>query len=238
MNPREKNIARVKALLEKNVENGATEAEALSALTKANELMKEWYISENDIKDPYLGEKCILKKFPLIQSGYNYRLFYNDLTRLFDCEYFYTSKIIAFFGFEEDVELCAYFYNLIIKSCLKEKDNYLASPGGIVAKKYHHGRTLAASFIKGFMLRIATKMKDLYKNKVSNLPQQTGLMVIKKEQKVKEQFEILDFKIFMQSSKELVFEEIGFNAGLDRGEEFHLTQGINSYQRENTKQLH
>ena len=105
MNPREKNIARVKALLEKNVENGATEAEAMSALAKASELMKQWYISENDIKDPYLGEKCILKQFPLIQSGYNYRLFYNDLTRLFDCEYYYNSKIIAFFGFEEDVEL-------------------------------------------------------------------------------------------------------------------------------------
>lgn len=34
----------------------------------------------------------------------------------------------------------------------------------------------------------------MYKDKVSNLPQQTGLMVVKKEQKVKEQFEILDLK--------------------------------------------
>lgn len=55
MNPREKNIARVKALLEKNVENGATEAEAMSALAKASELMKQWYISENDIKDRLSG---------------------------------------------------------------------------------------------------------------------------------------------------------------------------------------
>lgn len=237
MSQRDKIISRVKALLEKNTDNGATEAEAMAALAKASELMKAWYISENDIKDPYLGEKCILKEVQLIKSGYDYGLFYNDLARLFDCEYFYNSKRIAFFGFEEDTELCAYFYNLIIKSCLAEKDKFLKSPEGIVAKKYHHGRTLAASFVKGFMLRVAIRMDKMYKEKVSNLPEQTGLMIIKKEQKVKDQLEALDFKIKIQSSKELVFEEMGFSAGVKRGNDFQLTQGIKDHRDNKTLKI-
>lgn len=237
MSQRDKIISRVKALLEKNTDNGASEAEAMAALAKANELMRSWYISENDIKDPYLGEKCILKEVPLIKSGYNYRIFYNDLVRLFDCKYFYNSKRIAFFGFEEDVELCAYFYNLIIKSCLSEKNIFLESPEGIVAKKYHHGRTLASSFIKGFMLRVSDKMEDMYKDKVSNLPQQTGLMIIKKEEKVKEQFGTLDFKITTVSTKELAFEEMGFDAGFKKGNEFQLTQGIADHKNDKTLKI-
>ncbi|MDV3675110.1 hypothetical protein CMU30_02190 [Elizabethkingia anophelis] len=237
MTTREKNIARVKALLEKNTDNGATEAEAMAALTKANQLMKDWYILEHEINDPYLGEKCVLKEFPLIKSGYDYRLFYNDLVRLFDCEYFYNSKRISFFGFEDDVELCGYFYNLIIKSCLQEKDNYLQSPEGIVAKKHHHGRTLAASFIKGFMLRVSIKMENMYKDKVSNLPQAVGLMIIKKEEKVKEQFLEFDFDIEVRSSGEIVFEKIGFDAGMEKAENFQLTQGISDYNSDKTLKI-
>ncbi|GEN74104.1 DUF2786 domain-containing protein [Chryseobacterium lathyri] len=233
---REKIIKRVRALLEKNQENGATEAEAMAALQKANQLMLEYYISENDISDPYIGEKCIMKEVPLIKSGYDLGIFYNDLTRLFDCEYFYNSKRIAFFGFEEDTELCAYFYNLIVKTCLKEKDLYLKSSEGKEALFFYHGRTVSSSFIKGFLIKVSYKMEEMYKNKVSNLPEQTGLMVIRKEAKVKEQFDSMNLKI-KATKTDFTYTQMGLNAGLQKGEEFHLTQGIKQHQQDNTLRI-
>ncbi|GAB0155923.1 hypothetical protein CHRYSEOSP005_11850 [Chryseobacterium sp. Alg-005] len=230
---RDKIIKRVRALLEKNQENGATEAEAMAALQKANELMREYYISEHDISDPYVGEKCILKEVDLIPSGYDLGIFYNDLTRLFDCEYFYNNKRIAFFGFEEDTELCAYFYNLIVKTCLKEKDLYLKSPEGKEALFFYHGRTVSSSFIKGFLLKVSWKMEEMYKDKVSNLPEQTGLMVIKKDQKVKEQFNAMNMKI-KTTKTDLLYTQMGLQAGLQKGEEFHITQGLKQHKQDNT----
>src|SRR5690554_1762073 len=47
----EKILKKIKALLAKTVDNGATEQEALMALNKANELMTEHYITEFDLKD-------------------------------------------------------------------------------------------------------------------------------------------------------------------------------------------
>lgn len=68
---------KIKALLSKTTENGATEAEALSALKKAQSLMLEYFISEHDLVDPYISEKCIFKEVDIIQSAYDMKVFYN-----------------------------------------------------------------------------------------------------------------------------------------------------------------
>ncbi len=76
----------------------------------------------------------------------------------------------------------------------------------------------------------------MYKNKKSNLPEGAGLVLYKKEAKVKKQFDDQNLKIRTRKIKNLEVERIGFNAGIDKGENFHLTQGIKS-EREPAKQL-
>ncbi|CAA0144784.1 conserved hypothetical protein [Tenacibaculum maritimum] len=209
-----------------------------SALLKANKLMMEFFISEHDLKDPYISEKCILKEVPLIKSGYDLTGFYNSLTRLFDCHYYYNSKRIAFFGFEEDTELCAYFYSFIVKSCLKEKVKYMKSEDCAYLKKLSHGRTLSASFIKGFMKGVCLKMNRMYNDRKTELSSEKyGLMVIEKKSKVENQFKDLNMKINTISTKQIIAEESVFNQGSKVGRNINLIQGVNESKKQSTLSL-
>lgn len=221
--------AKIKALLSKTTDNGASEQEMESALKKANELMLLNFILEHDLKDFKIIEKCLLKEVPLIKTGFDMTIFYGDLARLFDCKYYYNSKRIAFFGFEQDTEFCAYFYNVIVKTCLKEKDLYAKSNHFKEMKKLHHGKTLSASFIKGFQISVAEKMYSMYKDRQRNIPESYGLMVIEKEENVKNQFLNLDLKIKSVKTKILIAEQAVFDKGKEAGMTISLTQGIDSF---------
>ncbi|CAL2095837.1 conserved protein of unknown function [Tenacibaculum sp. 190524A02b] len=235
---REKIKAKIKALLAKTTDNGASKEEMEAALSKANQLMVSFFISEHDLKDPYIAEKCVLKEVPLVKSGYDLTNFYNSLTRLFDCHYYYNSKRIAFFGFEEDTELCGYFYNFIVKTCLKEKAKYMKSKDYAYLKQLYHGRTLAASFIKGFINGISSKMNKMYNDRKTELSSEKySLMVIDKKTKVKDQFESLNMKIKSVSMKQIIAEESAFNQGKKIGKNINLVQGVNQSKKQSTLSL-
>lgn len=174
---------KIKALLSKTTDNGATKEEMESALRKANKLMTDFFISEHDLQDSEIINKCVSEQFELTKSGFDLSLFYTDLADLFDCQYYYNSKRIVFFGHEQDVALCGYFYNVISKTCLKEKEIYLKSEKYLQLKNHHHGRTLSSSFIKGFLIEVASKMREMYEERERNIPETYGLIVIEKKKK-------------------------------------------------------
>lgn len=219
---------RIKALLSKTMDNGATKEEMQSALNKANQLMTEFFISEHDLKDNEIINKCIAEQFELTKSGYDLSIFYADLAHLFDCEYYYTKSKITFFGHEQDVALCGYFYNLITRTCLLEKEKYSKSTNYKLLKRYHHGKTLLSSFIKGFLIEVVCKMQEMYKERQSNIPESYGLMVIEKREKVKNEFNDLDIEIHTQKPKKLKGEKVAFEDGLEQGKKIDLIQGIES----------
>lgn len=231
-------VKKIQALLAKNTDNGATEHEAISAIKMANTLMQKYFISENDIKDPFVAEKCKMVEVRLIKSSYDFGIFYEDLSDLFDCKHFYNNQIITFYGFEQDAELCGYFYSLIVRSALREKDKYMQSKEAIRLKNYYHGRTIAASFIKGFLIRIAEKMREMYKEKQTNIPQSYGLVLVKKKQKVDEQFSSLGLKIKEVTGSDInIGTSKAFIAGEKVGDDFHITQGINDCKKQCRKQI-
>ena len=216
---------RIKALLSKTTDNGATKEEMDSALTKANQLMRDFFITEHDLKDPTIINKCISKKFKLTKSGFDLSLFYNELSELFDCQYYFNKNDITFFGYEQDVELCGYFYYQSTRTCLIEKDRYLKSEKATLLKKHHHTKTLSSSFIKGFLIEVSHKMEKLYKERQSNIPQEYGLMVIEKTERVKSEFDVLNLKLKTRNTK-LKGELTAFNDGKESGKNMILTQGI------------
>ena len=69
-NKQDKLKLKIQALLNKTPENGATVEEAASAIEKAQQLMKDYMISEGDLNDPYLGQDCILAELELPRMGY------------------------------------------------------------------------------------------------------------------------------------------------------------------------
>ncbi len=228
---------RIKALLSKTTDNGATKEEMESALAKANQLMTEFFISEHDIKDAEIINKCVSEGFQLTKSGFDLGLIYNDLARLFDCQYYFNSKRIVFFGYEQDVALCGYFYNLITKTCLIEKERYLKSEKYLKLKKHYHGKTLSSSFIKGFLIEVKIKMRDMYKEREKNIPETYSLMVIEKKEKVKSEFENQNTNIKVIKPKQLTGQREAFEDGIEKGKEISLVQGIESCEKSNSLSL-
>ncbi|CAM4116975.1 MULTISPECIES: DUF2786 domain-containing protein [Flavobacterium] len=229
--------AKIKALLSKTIENGATKQEMEASLKKANELMIQFFISEHDLKEIDVIEKCTMVEVPLIKSGYDMTIFYNSLSKLFDCEYFYNSKRIAFFGHKQDTQMCEYFYNLICRTCLKESEKYRNSIEYQEMKSFYHGRTLISSFIKGFLIEIALKIEAMYSERERNIPQSYGLMIVEKKSKVKKEFEKLDFKISINRSKEMAYEKVAFNSGREKGKAIEIAQGIDNSSKQNNPKL-
>jgi len=217
---------KIKALLSKTIDNGATKQEMESALQKANQLMTEFFISEHDLKDETIINKCVSESFNIVKSGFDISLYYSGLAALFDCEWYFTKSKITFFGYETDVALSGYFYEMIGKTCLLEKSKFAKSSEYQSLKYRHHGRSLSANFIKGFLLEIVIKMQEMYKERQSNIPQSFGLMVIKKKEKVKDEFLKMDFKISTKKAKEFTNENLAFEYGREAGEKMQLIQGI------------
>lgn len=245
----EKIKRRISALLDKTVDNGATKEEMNSALEKANALMLEFFISENDLKRDQNKDiivKCVSKTVDLIKTHYDLSMFHYNLGVLFDCKSFtrtyyvksnlkkkktITGQTVTFFGYETDVELACYFLQMIERSCIKEKDRFLQSFDYMCLKKQTkaHGKTLVSSFITGFVFEVSSKLDYLYSDRVRNIPQSYGLMVIDKKKNVEKQYEEfqLDFKMGKARNKNYqIGDEKAYEKGLERGKNFELVQGI------------
>lgn len=222
-------ISKIKALLSKTIENGASPEEQNSAQKKAEQLMLENFISEHQLKDEGFIKECKPCKVEIIKSAYDMSLFYNSLAKLFDCRAYYNSYYITFFGYEQDTELCAYFYSLVVSSCLEAKNNYLKSDHYKAAKKNYHAKTLAASFIKGYLITIKQRFKGMLLERNSNIEQVYGLVVADKISEVNNQFDkFKDFHIKKVYQKPISVEKEVFKEGLKSGLRLNLNGGLKS----------
>jgi hypothetical protein len=218
---------KIRALLAKTTENGATESEMLEAMAKASELMEKYFINENDLNDPFLGEKCVFVSTPILKTRYQVCYFYGYLAQLFDCEYYFTKIELTFFGFENDVELCVYFYRQIVKTCFFEAEKYKDSREYAFQKRSgYHGSQIIKSFVKGFILRVCDKLEEIYKERQAARTTERGLILREKSQRVKEAFDSEDIKINIRKFGKISVLDAAFNAGKEKGNEFNITQGI------------
>lgn len=230
---------KIKALLSKTTDNGASKAEMESSLRKANQLMTEYFISENEIKDEMTKDKLLSKSFDMIKSAYDFKLFYHSLALLFDCKVYYNNRKnkITFFGHEQDVDLCGYFYEVIVLSTLRAKKEYLGSQKYNELKDLgYHGKTLTSSFVKGFLVEVSRKMKKMYEDKQSNIKKGTGVILYEKKKKVDDAFENLNLRLRTVKTK-ISGQTDSFSDGSSKGRNFNLNQGVNGSRKNPIKRL-
>lgn len=238
---RNKIKGKIRALLNKTVENGASEQEAILALKKANELMLENFICEHDLEgvDP---EKIIEVKESIVVTSYDFTLFYGALARLFDCECYWTTGRkgdIVFFGFESDAKLAMYFYKLVMKAAFTSIEEYKKSFEFIHSKAFYgvHGKTLVASFVKGFTVRLGDRLREMYEQRRASIPYGMGLMVIQKDEQVETEFNKKHPKLRVHKVNLDNIERTAFEAGTVEGEKIDLVQPLNGGGSENMPQL-
>lgn len=160
-------INKIQNLLERTTENGCTEAESLTAIKKAGDLMTKYNISLEqitDYKEDYIldfidtGKKkidnynCLLPKIERFTDTLIYIQAYRRETR----KYF-------FFGAKKDVIFAKYLFLMLEKSVkfqletFKKSDAYKKSPS--------HGRILVNNFLHGIIFRVGERM-DIIKEKI------------------------------------------------------------------------
>lgn len=186
--------AKIKALLSRTVERGATENEANVALEKATKLMTEYQINQFDLKN-YSDNEIIEKTIIVNRKSVFLRSLIASIARGFDCESFYYSgnkghEEVIVFGYKTDVEIVEYFSDFILKACQTEISKYKESEDFECLIRFYSPQKIINSFIGGFTYRIQQKVKDLKTKKTLEIEKSTGTnLICLKNEMIKRSFD-------------------------------------------------
>ena len=171
--------ARIKALAEKTVSNGCTEAEAMAAAEMVGRLLERYALSmeEIDVREAH----CVRVEVPI--GGRQRRPIDGCVTaiaRFCDCKVWIYVPSYVFFGFACDTALASYLYSLINHAMWTELKSFRAAHPQLRATKL---RSASKSFQQGMSIRIAGRLDHMHHARDANVAAQrstgTALMLIK-----------------------------------------------------------
>jgi hypothetical protein len=227
---------KIKALLSKTTDNGATKAEAISAINKAQSLMEENLILESDLNSSVLGEKCILKEHPRNSMKHKEVFITSYLANLFFCQTYHTNKNVFFFGFEQDADLCCYFYDFIVESALSDLYWYKETQEYEDLKKESSANSIVSNFVKGYLLTVCRKIQEIYTERQKVRSGKGVVVVDEKMAKVKREFQNLGLNLKTVKSN-IRGTNKSFQSGSKRGGDLSISQGVSEGKRNSIKRL-
>lgn len=156
-NSRQKMLDKVKAILAKTMSNGCTEEEAMTALTKAREMMAAYDISEDELN----VDKS--EKANIYRSNANdpYDIKKNlavGIGKFTRCKAWKEKTTICFCGLESDAIFAEWLLNTLQRFVMRALRAYQADR---MKKKIPTSTYTSASFVAGCASRIAEKLKEL-----------------------------------------------------------------------------
>ena len=184
-------------LLQKTVDNGATEHEALQAAKKAGELMDQYNINISDVE--IRDTKCVQHT---IETGATNRVKIDGcmsaIAQYCDVKIWFTkgkNSKYNIFGLNPDVEMFKYLYQIInnaYNNSLKEFKNssyYNSLSSG-------EKRSATTSFGHSFSTRIYYRLKEMKQKRDDDMNEQTGRqVVVVKHETVQEEFKKANVKL-------------------------------------------
>ena len=230
-------LAKIRALLNKTVANGCTEAEAMMATTKAAELMDRYGFDASD-----LNEKEVITEYSYFAPGRHLGDVSKVVMRIAE---FCDVKVwairaqknsggqskIVFFGKESDIEIAYYMTHLLSNAFETEWRTYF---DGIKNTDNHtmHGRAIRASFVCGMAMRINSRlreMKEARNNAFDTTSGKTGHdLVLVKNADVEDAFKALSMKLNKsQAAKANVSNTAAVIAGDAAGSRVNIVAGVN-----------
>jgi hypothetical protein len=161
-NARKKMLERVKAILAKTMENGCSEAEAMTALAKARELMATYEIDEKEL-DAFDRESVNIHKTKINDPYEIKSMLGTNVGKFTRCQAWNGAKSfeygIAFAGLESDVIFATWLLDTLqrfVMRALRDHQKKLIAKGS-----YHSNNLTSASFVMGCINRINEKLKEL-----------------------------------------------------------------------------
>ena len=220
--------ARIRALTERTVARGCTEAEAMAAAAMVGRLLERYALTmqEVDVRE----EPCVQVEVPL--GGVRRRpidLCVPAIARFCECKVWLArseqSARYVFFGFVTDTKLAAYLFSVIDRAIRSEVMTFRQDAVGLAGVALRRAST---SFQHGMAARIAERLETMHAEReasvAANRTAGTALMVIR-HQVVEDAFRTA--KIRLQSLPGLTLRRNGaYRAGRLAGDRVNLRRPV------------
>jgi hypothetical protein len=221
--------ARIKALAEKTVSNGCTEAEAMAAAEMVGRLLERYALSMDEID--LREERCVEVKIPI--GGRQRRPIDGCVTaiaRFCDCKVWVArdgaTPSYVFFGFEVDTTLAGYLFNVIDRAMRTE---LLAYRTGHPRLKSTSLRRASKSFQQGMAARVADRLDELHRERDASVAAQRSrgtALILVKHQVVEDAFRQTEIRLVSSASLSGVRMNGAFRQGLAAGDRVNLNRPV------------
>ena len=221
--------ARIKALAEKTVSNGCTEAEAMAAAAMVGRLLERYALSmdEIDVRE----ERCVQLEVPI--GGKRRRPIDGCVTaiaRFCDCKVWIARDLVVpsyvFFGFEADTAMTGYLFSVIDRAMATALIDY---------RVWHpelRGATLrwsSTSFQQGMAARVTKRLDQMHRERDAHVVAQrtTGTdLILIKQQVVEDAFRDTRIKLVSLGGLSRARASGAFRQGLAAGDRINLNRPV------------
>lgn len=225
--------AKIRALIAKSTNNGASENEAMVAMKKVGELLQQFNLSMTDVSE-VRKEACIEgtyntgSKHVGVETSVAVAIGKMTGTRVWMVRG--TKEIVLhYFGLETDVEMAIYLTDIIANSydtefdLFKQTSTYINFTG--------HRRVVQTNFQKGFKNRIYSRIMEQVNEQKYSVFNTTGtdLVVVEKEKYVEEEFAKMGMKLrTTKTYNRSRFHSGAYSSGINAGDKVNLNRPITS----------
>jgi hypothetical protein len=221
--------ARIKALAEKTISNGCTEAEAIAAAEMVGRLLERYSLSmdEIDVRE----EHCVQVEVPV--GGKRRRPIdacVTAIARFCDCKVWVTRDgpvpCYAYFGFDADTMLAVYLFQVIDRAITTALASFRVDHPRL------HGidlRRASTSFQQGMAARVADRLDEMHRERENDIGAQrsTGTdLVLIKQQAIDTAFKETGIRLVAAAGLTRARQSGAFRKGLAAGDQVNLNRPI------------
>ncbi len=222
---------RIRALLEKREENGATREEAAAALAKASELMAEYMIEKDQLGG---GDKrpreFIEKPVRLLTFKFSATNLLTPICKLFNCESYFYDKIFkaVFFGEKQNVELAAYFMDVLQRALFNETQAFRKTAEYKDASRAYGSHAAQRDFQYGFVVGVMRNVERLVNENAERVRSATGKdLVVVENEDLKAAFRAANPELKEKRSRRVnLMSNDALQAGIEAGKRQQLRRGV------------
>jgi Protein of unknown function (DUF2786) len=195
--------ARIKALADKTIANGCTEAEAMAAAAMVGRLLERYALSMDEIE--VRSARCVQVEVPI--GGRRRRPIdacVPDIARFCDCKVWLAraasnepvdpaqarqASCYIFFGFETDTVLAVYLFEVITRAIATEVTAFKTANPRLAGVRLRRAST---SFQHGLVARVAARLEDMHAEREATVQAQQSIvgtaLILAKHRVVEEAF--------------------------------------------------
>jgi hypothetical protein len=225
---------RIKALAEKTVSNGCTEAEAMAAAEMVGRLLDRYALSMDEIE--VREQRCVEVEVRI--GGQRRRpvdCCVTGIARFCDCKVWFTRDEVGvsyvFFGFEADTALAAYLLEVINRAIRTELAIFRTRCQRLKGTAL---RRASISFQRGMATRVAERLNAVHQARDVGMATQrstgTALMLLK-HQVVEEAFQETGIRLVSGGGLGRRRVDVAFRHGVEAGNRVNLDRPVSGTDR-------